>query len=154
MLRLAEIRYIVAVNEASGNLSQIMDIIREAPSHFRVLSGDDALALAVVLLGGDGVVSVISNEAPAMMSALINAALESDIQRAREIHYKLLPLMNANFIESNPIPVKATLAAMGMIEETYRLPLVKISESNREKLLKVIETLGLLQTVSRRPSVR
>jgi 4-hydroxy-tetrahydrodipicolinate synthase len=84
-----------------------------------------------------------------MMSALINAALESDIQRAREIHYRLLPLMNANFIESNPIPVKAALAAMGMIEEMYRLPLVKISESNREKLLKVVETLGLLQTVSR-----
>ncbi|PYR89173.1 MAG: 4-hydroxy-tetrahydrodipicolinate synthase [Acidobacteria bacterium] len=149
MLRLAEIPNIVAVKEASGNLAQIMDIIRDAPSHFRVLSGDDALALAVVLLGGDGVVSVISNEAPAMMSALINAALESDIQRARELHYKLLPLMNANFIESNPIPVKAALAAMGMIEEMYRLPLVKISESNREKLLKVIETLGLLQTVSR-----
>ena len=149
MLRLAEIPNIVAVKEASGNLAQIMDIIRDAPSHFRVLSGDDALALAVVLLGGDGVVSVISNEAPAMMSALINAALESDIQRARELHYKLLPLMNANFIESNPIPVKAALAAMGMIEEMYRLPLVKISEANREKLLKVIETLGLLQTVSR-----
>src|SRR5436309_9629915 len=149
MLRLAEIPNIVAVKEASGNLAQIMDIIRDAPSHFRVLSGDDALALAVVRLGGDGVVSVISNEAPALMSALINAALESDIQRAREIHYKLLPLMNANFIESNPIPVKAALAAMGMIEEMYRLPLVKISEANREKLLKVIDTLGLLQTVSR-----
>src|SRR6266480_1937526 len=149
MLRLAEIPNIVAVKEASGNLAQIMDIIRDAPSHFRVLSGDDALALAVVLLGGDGVVSVISNEAPAMMSALINAALESDISRARELHYKLLPLMNANFIESNPIPVKAALAMMGLIEETYRLPLVTMSAANRDKLAKVIETLGLLQTVSR-----
>src|SRR5438445_10877003 len=149
MLRLAEIPNIVAVKEASGNLAQIMDIIRDAPSHFRVLSGDDALALAVVLLGGDGVVSVIPNQALAMMSASLNAALQADIQRARELHYKLLPLMNANFIESNPIPAKAALAAMGMSEEMYRLPLVKISESNREKLLKVIETLGLLQTVSR-----
>ena len=147
MLRLAEIPNIVAVKEASGNLGQIMDIIRDAPSHFRVLSGDDALALAVVVLGGDGVVSVVSNEAPAMMSALINAALESDISRARELHYKLLPLMNANFIESNPIPVKAALAMMGMIQETYRLPLVRMSEHNREKLSKIVEALGLLQTV-------
>ena len=104
-------------------------------------------AIAVVVLGGDGVVSVVSNEAPAMMSALINAALESDISRARELHYKLLPLMNANFIESNPIPVKAALAMMGMIQETYRLPLVRMSEHNREKLSKIVEALGLLQTV-------
>src|SRR5438094_8005943 len=154
MLRLAEVPNIVAVKEASVNLGQIMDIIRDAPRDFRVLCGDDAMALAVILLGGDGIVSVVSNEAPGMMSAMIDAALKSDIRTARELHYKLLPLMNANFIESNPIPVKAALAAMGMIEETYRLPLVKISESNREKLLKVIETLGLLQTVSRRPYVR
>src|SRR6059036_1605910 len=154
MLRLAEIPNIVAVKEASGNLAQIMDIIRDAPSHFRVLSGDDALSLAVVLLGGDGVVSVISNEAPAMMSALINAALESDIQRARELHYKLLPLMNVNFIESNPIPVKAALAAMGMIEEMYRLPLVRMGEPNREKLARIVEALGLLQTVQYESSRR
>ncbi len=147
ILRLAEIPNIVSVKEASGNLGQIMDIIRDAPGHFRVLSGDDALALAVVLLGGDGVVSVVSNEVPAMMSGLINAALESDIARARELHYKLLPLMNANFIESNPIPVKAVLAMMGVIEETYRLPLVRMSEPNRGKLSKIVEALGLLQTV-------
>src|SRR5881296_3376715 len=154
ILRLAEIRNIVAVKEASGNLGQIMDIIRDAPGHFRVLSGDDALALAVVLLGGDGVVSVVSNEAPAMMSALINAALESEIQRARELHYKLLPLMNANFIESNPIPVKAALAMMGMLEENYRLPLVRMSAGNREKLSAVVEALGLLQTVQYESSRR
>ena len=144
MLRLAEIPNIVAVKEASGNIGQIMDIIRDAPRDFRVLSGDDAMALAVVLLGGDGVVSVISNEAPAMMSAMIDAALESDIPKARELHYKLLPLMNANFIESNPIPVKAALAMMGMIEENYRLPLVRIGTGNREKLSKIAEELGLL----------
>ena len=143
MLRLAEIPNIAAVKEASGNLGQIMDIIRDAPGHFRVLCGDDALALAVVLLGGDGVVSVISNEAPGLMSALINAALECEIARARELHYRLLPLMNANFIESNPIPVKAALAMMGMIQETYRLPLVRMSDTNREKLSKIVEALGL-----------
>src|SRR5215471_8122914 len=98
MLRLAEIPNIVAVKEASGNLGQIMEIIRDAPHRFRVLCGDDAMALAVVLLGGHGIVSVVSNEAPAMMSAMINAALRSDIEKARELHYKLLPLMNANFI--------------------------------------------------------
>src|SRR5215470_14606992 len=106
MLKLAEIQNVVAVKEASGNLGQIMDIIREAPKGFRVLSGDDALALAIVMMGGDGVVSVVSNETPAMMSAIIDAALQGYVEKARELHYKLLPLMNVNFIESNPIPAK------------------------------------------------
>jgi 4-hydroxy-tetrahydrodipicolinate synthase len=145
MLRLAELRNIVAVKEASGNLVQIMDIIRDRPPDFRVLSGDDALTLAIVALGGDGVVSVVSNEAPQLMSTMVDAALEGDIPRARKLHYKLLPLMNANFIESNPIPVKAALAMMGLIEENYRLPLVRIAAGNREKLAKVLEELGLLQ---------
>lgn len=152
MLRLAEIRNIVAVKEASANLGQIMDIIREAPKDFRVLSGDDAMALAIIAAGGDGVVSVVSNEAPGMMSAMINAALEGNLAKAREFHYKLLPLMNANFIESNPIPVKAALAMMGLIEETYRLPLVRITPANREKLAKVVEETGLLRAVGK-PSV-
>jgi 4-hydroxy-tetrahydrodipicolinate synthase len=147
LLRLAESPNIVGVKEASGNLGQIMEIIKDAPSHFRVLCGDDAMALAVVLLGGDGVVSVISNEAPALMRSMIDAALQSDIAKARELHYKLLPLMNMNFIESNPIPVKAALAMMGLVEENYRLPLVRISPPNRDKLAKVVEQLGLLQTV-------
>src|SRR6266571_5223096 len=137
MLRLAEIRNIVAVKEASGNLGQIMDIIREAPRDFRVLCGDDALALAVTALGGDGIVSVVSNEVPKMMSTMIDAALEGNFAKARELHYKLLPLMNVNFVESNPIPVKAALAMMGLIEENYRLPLVRISAPNREKLARV-----------------
>src|SRR5436190_1540908 len=106
MLRLAEIRNIVAVKEASGNIGQIMDIIRDAPPDFLVLCGDDAMALPVVAVGGHGIVSVVSNEAPGMMSAIINAAMEGDIPKARELHYKLLPLMNVNFVESNPIPVK------------------------------------------------
>lgn len=149
MLRLAEIPNIVAVKEASGNLGQIMDIIRDAPSEFRVLSGDDALALAIVAVGGDGVVSVVSNETPAMMSAMIDAALQGNVDKARELHYKLLPLMNVNFIESNPIPAKAALAMMGLIEENYRLPLVRIAPANREKVAKVVEELGLLQPAGR-----
>jgi 4-hydroxy-tetrahydrodipicolinate synthase len=150
MLRLAEIPNIVAVKEASGNLAQIMEIIRDRPSDFRVLAGDDYLALAVVCLGGDGIVSVVSNEAPRMMSEMINAGLERNLTRACELHYKLLSLMNMNFIESNPIPVKAALAMMGLIEENYRLPMVRISPGNREKLAKVVEEVGLLQSVTKR----
>jgi 4-hydroxy-tetrahydrodipicolinate synthase len=149
MLRLAEIPNIVAVKEASGNLGQIMEIIRDAPTDFRVLSGDDALALAVVAVGGDGVVSVVSNETPSMMSGMMDAALEGNLSKAREFHYKMLPLMNINFIESNPIPAKAALAMMGLIEENYRLPLVRITPANREKLAKVVEELGLLQAANR-----
>src|SRR5262252_2105703 len=138
MLRLAEIPNIVAVKEASGNVGQMMDIIRDAPGDFRLLSGDDALTLPVIAVGGGGIISVVSNEAPSMMSAMVDAALEGNHTRAKELHYKLLPLMNINFIESNPIPVKAALAMMGMIEETYRLPLVRIGAANREKLTKVV----------------
>jgi 4-hydroxy-tetrahydrodipicolinate synthase len=149
MLRLAEIPNIVAVKEASGNLGQMMDIIREAPKDFRVLCGDDALALPLIVVGGDGIVSVVSNETPGMMSAMINAALEGNLAKAKELHYKLLPLMNINFIESNPIPAKAALTMMGLIEENYRLPLVKITPASREKVAKVVEELGLLQTAGK-----
>src|SRR5207247_2190479 len=132
---------------SSGNLGQIMDIIRDRPANFRVLAGDDWIALAALALGAEGVVSVVSNEAPGMMHTMVDAALEGNLTKARELHYKLLPLMNINFIESNPIPVKAALAMMGMIEENYRLPLVRMSPANREKLAKVVEELGLLQAV-------
>ncbi len=146
MLRLAEVPNIVAVKEASGNLGQIMDIIRDRPAEFRVLSGDDAIALAVVAMGGDGLVSVVSNEAPRMMTDIIDAALAGDLVRARDLHYRLLPLMNANFMESNPIPVKAALTMMGMMEEHFRLPMVPLSAGNREAFRKVVESLGLLQS--------
>jgi len=148
-LRLAEIPNIVAVKESSGNLGQIMDVIRDRPATFRVLAGDDWIALAAIVLGADGVVSVVSNETPGMMRAMVDAAIQGNLAKARELHYKLLPLMNMNFIESNPIPVKAALAMMGMIEETYRLPLVRMNPANREKLAKVVEELGLLQTVGK-----
>jgi 4-hydroxy-tetrahydrodipicolinate synthase len=144
-LRLAELPNIVAVKEASGSLGQIMEIIRNRPREFRVLAGDDAIAVAVVAMGGDGVVSVVSNETPGLMRSIVDAALAGDFVRARELHYKLLPLMNANFIESNPIPVKAAMSMMGLIEENYRLPMVPINAGNREKLQKVVEELGLLQ---------
>jgi 4-hydroxy-tetrahydrodipicolinate synthase len=133
-LRLAEHGNIAGTKEASGTLTQVMEIIRGAPSGFSILSGEDNLAVPIIALGGHGVVSVASNEAPAMMSEMVRSALEGKMTEARELHYKLLGLMNVNFIETNPIPVKAALAMMGLIEEQYRLPLVPIAEANREKL--------------------
>jgi len=133
-LRLAEHGNIVGTKEASGALTQVMEIIRRAPSGFSILSGEDNLAVPIIALGGHGVVSVASNEAPAMMSEMVRSAIEGEMTEARELHYKLLGLMNINFIETNPIPVKAALAMMGLIEEQYRLPLVPMAEANREKL--------------------
>src|SRR5204863_4865927 len=114
---------IVATKEASGNLSQIMEVLRARPADFRLLSGDDAIAFALIALGADGLISVASNEAPELMSRMIDAALSGNWSEARELHYRLLPLMEINFIESSPGPVKAALAMMGLIEETFRLPL-------------------------------
>jgi len=147
MLRLAEISNIVAVKEASGNIGQIMDIIRDAPQDFSVLAGDDAIALPVIAVGGHGIVSVVSNEAPAMMSAMINAALDGNLSKAKELHYKLLALMNINFIESNPIPVKAAMGLMGLLEPVYRLPMCPPKPENLKRIEKVLESAGLLQKV-------
>jgi 4-hydroxy-tetrahydrodipicolinate synthase len=147
-LKLAEVPNIVAVKEASGDLGQMMEILRSRPAGFRVLSGDDALTLPLIAAGGDGIVSVISNEMPRMMSDMTNASLSGDFARARELHYKMLPLMNANFVETNPIPAKTVLAMMGLMEENYRLPLVPITAGNRTNLQKIAETLGLTQSVS------
>ena len=125
----------------------MMEIIRSRPAEFRVLSGDDAITLPLIAAGGDGIVSVVSNEIPGMMSSMTNAALAGDYVSARELHYKMLPLMNANFIESNPIPAKAVLAMMGLMGENYRLPLVPITPGNRANLQKIAESLGLIQSV-------
>ena len=144
-LRLAELPGIVAVKEASGDLDQVMEIIRHRPEGFRVLSGDDALTLPMIVLGADGVVSVVSNEAPAMFGELVDAALGGEFDRARALQYRLLPLMRANFIESNPIPVKAVLAMMGLLEESYRLPLTRASNESREALRNIASELGLLE---------
>jgi 4-hydroxy-tetrahydrodipicolinate synthase len=145
-LRLArDIENIVAVKEASGDLAQIMAILRERPENFRVLSGDDALTFALLALGADGLISVASNEAPAMMSKMVNAALAGEWDAARALHYRLLPLMEANFIESSPGPVKAALALMNLIEENFRLPLVPVQEKTRARMREVLSELGLLR---------
>ncbi|HZI50551.1 MAG TPA: 4-hydroxy-tetrahydrodipicolinate synthase [Terriglobia bacterium] len=146
-LKLAELPNIVAVKEGSGNLGQMMEILRSRPAEFRVLAGDDAITLPLIAAGGDGVVSVISNEVPAMMSKMTRAALNGDFASAREIHYRILPLMNANFIETNPIPVKAVLTMMGMIGENYRLPMVPMTPANRTQIQKIAEELGIIQSV-------
>jgi 4-hydroxy-tetrahydrodipicolinate synthase len=144
VLRLAQIENIFAMKEASASLPQMMELLRSKPDHFRVYSGDDAFALALIVCGGDGVVSVAANQIPQAMKALSDSALRGDFITAREIHHKYLPLMNANFIESNPIPVKCALAMMGLIQERYRLPLTPISEENRQKLREILEELSII----------
>jgi len=146
--RLAKIENIIAVKEASGNISQIAEVFHHVPEQFLVFSGDDAITLPVISLGGVGIISVASNEIPKEMSELTNAALKGDWQKARAIHRKFLPLMQANFIESNPMPVKAVLAMMGRIEEVYRLPMVPMKADTRTKLQKIAADVGLLQSVS------
>jgi 4-hydroxy-tetrahydrodipicolinate synthase len=149
-LRLArDVANIAAIKEASGNLSQIMSILRERPAGFRVLSGDDSLTYPMIALGADGLISVASNEAPALMSRLIDLALAGQWAEARELHYRLLPLMEVNFVESSPGPVKAALAMMGLIEEHYRLPLVPIQDASRARLREVLSELGLLKSMAR-----
>ncbi len=133
-----EIPNVVGIKESSGNLIQIMEIIRSRPNGFKVYSGDDSFAFPVILVGGDGVISVASNEVPDLMKQLVSACLNGELERARELHYRLLPLMEANFVETNPIPVKCAMAMLGLIKEVYRLPLVKMSEKNKEKLRNIL----------------
>jgi 4-hydroxy-tetrahydrodipicolinate synthase len=139
-----EVENVVAVKEASGDLAQIMAILRSRPEGFRVFSGDDAITFAVMAMGGDGVVSVASNEAPRLMSDLCNLCLAGKWDDARRLHFRLLPLMEANFIESSPGPVKAALAMMGLIEDRLRLPLVPVQESTRHRLAQVLRELEML----------
>jgi len=147
VLRLArDCENIVAIKEASGNLSQIMEILRERPENFRVLSGDDAVTLPLIALGAEGIVSVASNEIPDLMSRMTELALEGKWVEARALHYRLLPLMEINFIESSPGPVKAAMAMMGLLEENFRLPLVPIQENSRTRIREVIAELGLLES--------
>jgi 4-hydroxy-tetrahydrodipicolinate synthase len=148
-LRLAhDVENIVAVKEASGNLSQIMEILRARPEGFRVISGDDSLTLALIALGGDGLISVASNEAPEMMSRLNDLALAGQWDEARALHYHLLPLLEGNFIESSPGPVKAAMALMGLLEENLRLPLVPVQEKTRARLRTILIEAGLLKETS------
>jgi 4-hydroxy-tetrahydrodipicolinate synthase len=143
-----EVENIVGVKEASGDLTQIMAVLRERPAGFRVLSGDDALTLPLVALGADGIISVASNEAPELMSRLTQCALGGEWDAARELHYRLLPLMEANFLESNPGPVKAALALMGLLDEQLRLPLVPVQEQTRARLRAVLGALGLVPSAA------
>jgi 4-hydroxy-tetrahydrodipicolinate synthase len=143
LARLAEIPNIVGVKEASGNIGQIANVFNQVPESFLVFSGDDAITLPVISLGGVGIISVASNEIPREMSDIARAALNDDWTTARRIHRKYLALMEANFIESNPLPVKAVLSMMGKIEEVYRLPLVPMKQDSRAKLEKIATSLGL-----------
>ena len=145
LLRLAQIENIVAVKEASGNISQMAEIAATMPDGFALLSGDDSVTLPLMALGGVGVISVVSNEAPGDMAKLVNAALRGDYVEARRRQKKLLPLMQANFIVSSPIPVKAALAMMGLIEESYRLPLVPMRPENKAKLRAILEQSDVLR---------
>jgi 4-hydroxy-tetrahydrodipicolinate synthase len=144
-LKLArEVPNIVAIKEASGDFAQIMAILRERPADFCVLSGDDAVTLPLMALGADGIVSVASNEVPDQMARLADLALAGKWEEARALHYRLLPLMEVNFIESSPGPVKAAMAMMGLLEEQFRLPLVPVKDASRARVKEVLDGLSLL----------
>lgn len=143
--RLAGIENIVGIKEASGNISQMAAILNVVPEDFIVLSGDDAITLPLMALGGRGVISVVANEIPGEMNELTRLASSGDFAGAREIHRRYHPLMEINFIESNPIPVKAALAEMDLLEPVWRLPLVPPKAENRARIRAVLESLGLLQ---------
>lgn len=142
--RLSKITNIVGIKEASGNLSQMSDVIAGCGDRFVVLSGDDALTLPLMAIGGKGVISVTANVAPAETADMVNAALKGDWDRARRAHYRLLPLSNAMFLETNPIPVKAALAMMGRCADELRLPLVPMSEGPRAQLRQAVAQFGLV----------
>ncbi len=144
LARLSEVANIAGVKEACGNMTQIAEVLNSVPESFLVLSGDDAVTLPVIALGGVGVISVASNEIPHEMAGMTRAALDNDWTAARAIHRKYLPLMLANFIESSPLPVKAVLAMMGKIEEVYRLPLLPMRRDTRSKLQKIATDAGLI----------
>ena len=143
LIRLASISTVAAVKEASGNINQISEVCRTVPADFIVLSGDDAMTLPAMAVGARGLISVASNEVPAEMAQLVEAAEKGDYADARERHQRLLPLMTANFAESNPIPVKTAMAQMGLLEEAFRLPMVPPKPETRERLARVLAELGL-----------
>jgi 4-hydroxy-tetrahydrodipicolinate synthase len=142
-LQLAEHPNIMGIKESSGDLAQVMQILRGRPERFSVLSGDDWLALAIVAAGGDGLVSVAANEMPGPMRALVHLMLAGEVEKARGWHYRLLPLMDANFLESNPGPVKAALALTGRIRNVLRLPLVPVTEKTRTAMAAALKDLGV-----------
>src|ERR1700744_5804082 len=142
---LAGIKNIVGIKEASGSIAQMAAILNCVPEDFVVLSGDDAITLPLIALGGRGVISVVSNEIPAQMSEMVRLAMRGNIWGAREIHRRFHPLMEVNFVESNPGPVKTALAEMGLLEPVWRLPLVPPKRENRERIVDVLNSLGLVE---------
>jgi 4-hydroxy-tetrahydrodipicolinate synthase len=142
--RLAEIENIVGVKEASGNISQMARVVHEVPERFAMLSGDDSITLPLIALGGRGLISVVSNEIPGEMTQLTQLAMSGDFAGARALQREWLPLMEINFVESNPIPVKAAMAMMGLLEPVWRLPMTPPSEQNRARIEAVLESCGLL----------
>lgn len=147
MRRLAEIENIIGIKEASGSIAQITQVIRQVPEDFLVLSGDDSLTLPVVAMGGRGIISVVSNEIPAEMTRLAQLCLAGDFAGARALQRKYLPLMEVNFIETSPGPVKAAMAEMGLLEPVWRLPLVPPKPESLAKIHAVLESLALLERV-------
>ena len=145
VVRLASLPQIVGIKEASGNISQMCEICRGVPEDFLVLSGDDAVTLPLMAVGGRGVISVVSNEIPAEMAEMVEAGERGDFASARAIHARILPLMQVNFVESSPGPVKVAMAAMGLLEEIYRLPMVSPREESKSKVISVLKDLNLLK---------
>jgi 4-hydroxy-tetrahydrodipicolinate synthase len=145
VVRLAGLPTIIGIKEASGNMAQICDVCRVVPRDFIVLSGDDVMTLPIMAVGGRGVIAVASNEIPTQMSQMVEAAERGDFAGARAIHERILPLMQINFVESSPGPVKSAMAAMGLLEEVYRLPLVPPRPESKEKINKALKDLGLLK---------
>ncbi|MCK5353005.1 4-hydroxy-tetrahydrodipicolinate synthase [bacterium] len=145
-LRLAQVDGIIAVKEASGDLGQVMQILNRRPSDFLVLSGDDSLTLPMMAMGGEGIISVASNVIPAEMSQMVDLALDGKWEEARKIHYRYLNLMELNFIETSPIPVKYALSRMGKLEEVYRLPLCPLSAPSKKTMDQELDKLNLVSS--------
>jgi 4-hydroxy-tetrahydrodipicolinate synthase len=144
VVRLSEIENIIGIKEASGNITQIADVLHRVPEKFIVLSGDDAMTIPVISLGGRGVISVISNQIPGPMSELTRLASHGDFEAARKLQRRFFPLMQVNFVESNPIPVKWAMSVMGLLKPVYRLPMVEPLPASRRKIEQVLESVGLL----------
>ncbi len=144
VVRLAAIERIIGIKEASGNITQIAEIIQRVPEKFIVLSGDDAMTLPVIALGGRGVISVASNQIPGAMSELARLANQNDFAGARRLQHQWLPLMQINFVEANPLPVKWAMSAMGLLDPVYRLPLVEPLAASKQKIEQVLESVGLM----------
>jgi 4-hydroxy-tetrahydrodipicolinate synthase len=145
LARLAKIKNIVGVKEASGSLKQMAEVISACGEDFTVLSGDDFFTFPLMCLGGHGIISVVSNIAPGAVAQMVDAFMAGDMKKARELHFKMTPLVDAMFIETNPAPVKAALAIMGKIDDEIRLPLVKVSDATREKVRKAMVNFGLIK---------